>query len=301
MAGVSGQAVASPAGYTRGMLLVIGACSSFALLDSISKYLSSFHHPLLIAWARYVFHVLVMVLIYFPSMGRRLFVTRRPGLQLLRGLCLGMSSVCFFSALAVMPQAEATAITAVAPVLVTLGAVLWLKEAVPRGAWWSLMMSFAGVMLIVRPGSALFGWAAVLPLLTALFAMGYQLLTRLLTGIDNGLATLFIGAAVASVLLAVLAPGDWTMPTRPLHMLLFVTTGVIGAFGHLMLVRAYEYASAAQLAPFGYTHAVAAMVAGLVFFGQFPDWLALTGIVLIVITGVMLAVVNKLPLRPLED
>lgn len=298
---MSGASTSAAAGYTRGMLLVIGACSSFALLDSISKYLSAFHHPLLIAWARYVIHVLVMVLIYFPSMGRRLFVTRRPGLQLARGICLGMSSVCFFSALAKMPQAEATAITAIMPVLVTVGAVWWLKEAAPRGTWWSLAVSFAGVLLIVRPSTALFGWAAVLPLLTALFAMGYQLSTRMLTGIDNGLATLFIGAAVASVLLTVLAPGDWALPTRPLHVLLFMATGVIGAFGHLMLVRAYEHASAAALAPFGYTHPAAAVVAGLVFFGQFPDWVSLAGIALIVVTGVTLAVVNKLPVRPLED
>ncbi|MGD9943155.1 MAG: DMT family transporter [Burkholderiaceae bacterium] len=300
MSGLSASARA-PEQYTRGMLLLIGACSSFALLDSISKYLSAYHHPLLIAWARYVFHVLVMLLIYLPSMGRRLFATRRPVVQLLRGLCLGLSSVCFFSAIAQMPQAEATALAATAPILVTIGAVLWLKESTPRGVWWSLAASFAGVLLIVRPGSSLFGWAAVLPLLTALLTMGYQLLTRLLSGVDNGLATLFIGAVVAAILLTVIAPGDWTLPTRPWHMLLFVATGVIGAFGHLMLVRAYESASAASLAPFGYTHAVAAVVAGLVFFGQFPDGLALLGIALIVATGVTMAIVNKLPLRPLED
>jgi drug/metabolite transporter (DMT)-like permease len=273
----------------RGVLLAVGACVLFALLDSIAKHLSQAHSPLMVAWARYVFHVVIMVAIFAPSMGRKLFVTRSPGLQVARGLCLGMSSICFFTSIAFLPLAEATAIVAISPVLVTAGAVWWLKERTPPGAWLALSASFIGVLLIVRPGSALFGWAALLPLLTAVFAMGYQLLTRQLSGVDNGLATLFIGGAVAAVLLSLFAPGAWSLPTGPVDALLFVATGAIGALGHLMLVRAYEAASAASLAPYGYAHAASALVFGFVFFGQFPDRLGLLGLALIVVTGVVMA------------
>lgn len=291
---------ASPSSL-RSIALLVGACVSFALLDSLAKYLSQTHHPLLVAWARYVFHVAVMAAVYLPRMGRSLLRTRRPVLQGLRGVCLGMSSVCFFSGVALMPQAEATAIMSLAPILVTVGAVLWLGERAPRGTWWSLAASFAGVLLIVRPGSALFGWAALLPLVAALFIVGYQLLTRRLTGVDNGLATLFIGALVAAVLLALMAPRQWQMPQGWIEALLFVSTGVIGAFGHLLLVRAYEHGSAAALAPFGYTHAVMAVVFGLLIFGQFPDAVSMAGIVLIVATGVFMATRRGVDARPIED
>ena len=281
----------------RGILLVVGACVMFSLLDSVAKHLSRSHHPMMVAWARYVFHVVVMVAVFAPTMGRRLFVTRKPALQVARGLCLGMSSVCFFSSIAYLPLAEATALAAIAPVLITVGAVLWLGERAPGGTWIALAVSFAGVLLIVRPGTALFGWPALLPLLTAVFTMGYQLLTRQLSGVDNGLATLFIGGAVAALLLSVFAPGTWSLPTSPVDALLFVSTGVIGALSHLMLVRAFELAPASALAPFGYMHGVAALVFGLLFFGQFPDELALTGLALIVVTGVVMALKNRRPQR----
>jgi len=285
----------------RGVLLAVGACVMFSLLDSIAKHLSQTHSPMMVAWARYVFHVVIMVAVFAPTMGRRLFVTRSPGLQVARGLCLGMSSICFFSSIAFLPLAEATAIVAIAPVLVTAGAVWWLKERTPPGTWWALAASFAGVLLIVRPGSALFGWAALLPVLTAVFAMGYQLLTRQLSGVDNGLATLFIGGAVAAALLSLFAPGAWSLPTSPLDALMFVATGAIGALGHLMLVRAYEIASASSLAPYGYAHAASALVFGFVFFGQFPDLPALLGLALIVATGVVMAIRNRMPVRALEE
>ncbi len=283
------------------MSLLVGACVSFALLDAVAKYLSQSHHPLMVAWARYLFHVLVMAVLFLPRMGRSLTRTRRPVLQVARGVCLGLTSVCFFSSIAYVPLAEATAIVAIAPILVTAGAVLWLGERPPRGTWWALAVSFAGVLLIVRPGGALFGWPAVLPLLSAVFLMGYQLLTRQLTGIDNGLATLFIGALVAAVMLTAIAPVQWRMPQDAMHALLFVFTGILGAFGHLLLVRAYEHGSAAALAPFSYTHPAAAVFFGLVVFGQFPDALSLVGIVVIVATGVAMAAFSRMPVRPIED
>ena len=294
-AAVSGQAP------LKAILLAVGAFVLFSLLDSLVKLLTQTHHPLMIAWARYVFHVVIMVAVFAPVMGRALFITRSPRLQIARGVCLGLSSICFFTSVAYLPLAEATAIAAISPVLVTAGAVWWLKERTPPGTWWALAASFTGVLLIVRPGTELFGWPALLPLLTAFLGMGYSLLTRQLSGVDNGLTTLFIGAAVAALLLSVFAPGAWSMPTGPLEALMFMATGVVGALGHLMLVRAYETASASSLAPFGYAHAAAALVFGLVIFGQFPDNLALLGLGLIVLSGLAVAFRNRGPARLVQE
>ena len=72
-------------------------------------------------------------------------------------------------------------------------------------------------------------------------------------------------------------------------LMLMVGTGVFGAFGHLLLVRAYMAASASTLAPFSYAHAACSLVTGLLFFGAFPDALSLAGMGLIVATGVVMA------------
>jgi drug/metabolite transporter (DMT)-like permease len=204
-----------------------------------------------------------------------------------------LSSITFFAALARMPQAEATAIQAVSPVLISAAAVLWMGERAPRGTWWALATSFAGVLLIVRPGSALFSAAALLPLLTAVFVTGYALLTRRLAGVDDGVATLFIGALVATVLLCGLVPVFWLAPKSWFDVLLFVCAGVVGAGGHLLLVRAYERASATAIAPFSYVHTVAALAMGWLVFGTFPDSFALAGMAAVVCTGVAMALLHR--------
>ena len=273
-----------------GIGLAVAASVSFALLDATVKLLIQQGYPSpMVAWARYAFHVGVMAVLLWPRRGTTLLSTRRPGLQVIRGACLGLSSITFFGALAVLPQAEATALIATSPILVTVVAVGWMKEKAPRGTWIALATSFAGVLLIIRPGSALFGPAAVLPLLAAVFATGYTLSTRRLAGVDDGVSTLFIGGVVATVLLSALVPVFWVAPTAWWHVALAVLSGLIGAGGHLLLVRAYERANASTLAPYTYAHTVAALGTGWLVFGTFPDRPALVGMALIVATGVAMA------------
>ena len=279
----------------RGIALMIAACASFALLDATVKVLCARYPAPMIAWARYFFHVAILLMIMWPRYGVRLFRTRRPGLQLVRGVCLGASSLFFFSALGFLPLAETSALASVAPILVTVAAVRWLGEKPPPGTAWALGMSFAGVLLIIRPGTELFGWAALLPLCTAVCGAGYQLATRRLSGVDDGITTLFLGGVVSVVLLLTVLPFYWAFPTSVLDALLFMLTGVIGAVGHLLLVRAYEYASASTLAPFSYAHAVTALPVGWLLFDAFPDDIALTGVSLIVLTGAWTAWRNHVP------
>ena len=277
-----------------GIGLAVAASVSFALLDATVKLLIQQGYPSpMVAWARYAFHVGVMAVLLWPKRGTALLSTRRPGLQVIRGTCLGMSSITFFGALAVLPQAEATALIAISPILVTVVAVRWMKERAPRGTWIALATSFAGVLLIIRPGSALFGPAAVLPLLAAVFATGYTLSTRRLAGVDDGVSTLFIGGVVATVMLSGLVPLFWVAPTEWWHVALAVLCGLIGAGGHLLLVRAYERANASTLAPYTYAHTVAALGTGWLVFGTFPDRPALVGMALIVATGVAMALARR--------
>lgn len=285
----------------RGVLLMVAACTSFAMLDTVAKTLSATYPTLMVVWARYFFHVILMLALMWPRMGRRLVATKHPWLQAVRGLCLGGSTLCFFAAISHMPLAETTSIVQIGPILVTVAAVLWLGERAPRGSFWSLAISFVGVLLIVRPGSALFGWVALLPMGTATLMTGYHLITRRLTGVDDGVATLFLGGVVSAVVLSMIVPFHWRMPANAFDLLLFVTTGLIGAAGHLLLVRSYEYASASTLAPYGYAHVVAALALGWLVFGNFPDALALTGMALIVGTGVWMAWRRHMPVAPIED
>ncbi len=277
-----------------GIVLMIAAMTSFTILDSIAKHLAATYPVPMIVWARYFVHVVLMVLLLGPRMRGQLVRTERPGLQVARGAILGLASILFFTSLSMMPLADASALTQVAPILTTIAAVFWLGERAPRTTWVALIVSFIGVLLIIRPaGGGAVSWAALLPLATAVCFAGYSLITRKLAGVDNGLTTLFIGGLVAAVVMSMIVPSYWKTPLSALDTLLLIFTGIIGAIGHLLVVRAFERAPASLLAPFSYTQMVAATIFGYLMFDQFPDYQALIGMVMILVTGVALAMVRR--------
>jgi drug/metabolite transporter (DMT)-like permease len=275
--------------HLRGILLIMAAVSTFAVLDTMAKYLSRTYPVPLIVWMRYATHVLVMLALLAPRVGKGLVTSRRPGLQVIRGVVLAASSLFFFSALAFMPIAEASAITFLAPLLVTAMSAYFLKERVRRSAWAALGAGFVGVLFIVRPGGAVFTPAALLPLATAVCFATYQLLTRRLAGIDSTIATLFIGALVGTLVVSFLLPFYWGLPQSAFHAVLFVLLGVLGAAGHFVLIRAFEYAPPGVLAPFVYTQLLTVLVLGFIVFGEFPDGWSLVGMAIIVLSGAWIA------------
>lgn len=295
---MSAQSVVSASHPLKGIALLLAAVCTFASMEAIVKTLTERNPVAMIVWARYFFNALLMLAIYAPRMGFGLVRSHRPGFQAVRGAILGLSSILFFAGLRSLPLAEAASLTAVAPILVTLLAGRFLGERVPRGAYWALAVSFTGVLLIVRPGSAVFTWAALLPLGSALCYAGYQLMTRKLAGVDDGTVTQFIGASVAALLLSLLVPFHWQWPQRSLDVAGLVAIGAIGGFGHLLLVKAFHLAPASLLSPFTYFHLVVALLLGLVVFGSMPDPIALTGMMLIVVTGVIMALRHRRPAQP---
>lgn len=285
----------------RGIALLVAAVFSFAVMEAVAKWLARSYPPPMITWARYFLHALLMLVVLWPRMGARLLATHRPGMQIVRGGLLGLSSLVFFTSLTVLPLADAGAIGAITPILVTVLAIRFLKERPPPGTWWALAASFGGVLLIVRPGFGALSWWAMLPICSSLCYATYQLMTRRLAGVDDSETTQFFGAAVAGVVLSAVVPFFWRFPVSAFDMALFASTGVIGWFGHMLLVRAFDHASATTLAPFSYAHLVGSLTLGFAVFGNLPDGPALVGMGVIVATGVWMALRRRMPVEPVED
>jgi len=281
----------------RGILMIMTAVAMFTVLDSIAKYLSRFYPVPGIVWARYAFHLLFVVVILGPRMKLALVRTKHLGLQIVRGTLLAASSMLFFSALKFMPMAEASSISFVSPMLVTLLGVVLLQEKVEPARWLAVAAGFIGVLIIVRPGSGVFSWVAVLPLATAASFAVYQILTRKLAGVDSPYTSLFYSGLVGTVMLAAVLPFQWTTPTSVAHALLLPAIGFIGGLSHLILIRAFDQASVSTLAPFSYTQLIWVLVSGYVVFGDFPDHWSLVGIVVIMASGIYIATHQQLSER----
>ncbi|MGH8680023.1 MAG: DMT family transporter [Burkholderiales bacterium] len=275
--------------HLRGILLIIAAVSTFALMDTTAKYLARTYPVPGIVWARYAAQTLFLVVVLAPQLRLGLLRTRRPALQLLRGGILAASTVFFFSALALMPMAEAAAITFLSPLLLTAASAWLLKERVRWSAWVALLAGFIGVLIIIRPGGGVFTPAAILPILTAVSFAAYQLLTRKLAGVDSTLTTLFYSAIVGTVLLAPGLPLYWRFPESGFDAALFAVLGVLASVGHFVLIRAFEHAPPSVLAPFVYSQLVAVLVLGYLVFGDFPDGWSLLGMAIIVLAGAWIA------------
>ncbi len=270
------------------VLLIIAASACFTTVDVAVKHLSQRYPVPLIVWARWGVQALIVLALVGPKMRLALVHTTRLPMHLARGVLLIASSLCFFSALRYLPLAEATALNYTSPILVTLMASWVLHERLTRPRWAFVIAGFVGMLLIVRPGSDLLAPTALLALGAAALYATFQIITRSLAG-EHLMVLLMYPSIIGTVLLSLAMPfvpfEGWS-PTSDLAA--FVGIGVVGSLGHLLFIRAFQRASASAIAPFTYAQLVWSTLAGWLVFGTFPDGWALTGIIVIASSGVVL-------------
>ncbi len=158
-------------------------------------------------WARYAGQMLVVTPFAWHRAGPGFWRTRRLGLQLLRSALLLCATFCFFGALRYLPLAEASAITFLAPVFVVVLSGPMLGERPGRARWIAAIVGFVGILILLRPGSAVFHPAALLLLLAALSNALYPAHAQ--AADESAHTTLFYSALVGTVgLIAGAAVGD---------------------------------------------------------------------------------------------
>ncbi len=272
--------------FAQAVTLVTLACFVLAGMDALGKHLMQHLPAPQVVWARYVFHTLLVGAIFGLRDGRRLLRPKRPGLQLLRGLCLLGVTLGMYFAIRQVPLGEATAIMFLAPILVTLLAGWLLSEPLRPVHLAALAIGFLGVVLIVRPASGSFQPALLLPLGSAFLLAFYFILTRKLREHDDEITTLFHTTVAGSLGLSLLVPWLWIAPTA-WEWPALVLMGVLGAGGHLMLIRAFHLATASSLSPWLNMQILAAAIYGLWIFDDPLTLPFALGAILIVSGGIL--------------
>lgn len=281
----------------KGIILMIAAVGVFSLMDITAKYLAQYYPVPGITWARYVINFAI-ISAYLAWKGRfTIWKTKRPVIQLTRGLLLVSATMLYFTSLSVMQIAEAAGIGFVLPLFVAALAIPILKERLEVPRLIAILVGLAGALIIVRPGSGVFTWYALLPVGMAFCNALYQVLTRMVAGVDGAWTSLFWGALVGTLLLSCIAPFFWVTPTVHWHWLLLLAMGIFATIGHMCLIRAFDYAGATTLAPFVYTALIWVMLLGWIVFGDFPDGWSLTGMAIIVASGMYIVNRQRLTAR----
>ena len=285
-----------------GVALIVCATICFAAMDNAVRYTGRIMPVLIIIWLRYMTQTVVMagwLLREVMHDGRRnAFRTAHPKFQSVRGALLLASSAFGFYAVQYMPVAEFTAINMLTPVLVTLLAAWLLRERVNRLRWLLVLGAFAGALIVMRPGSGLFGWAVLLPLGGAITYASFQVLTSKLAALESPTTTHFYTGLVGTLLLApvVLAsPIDidgQLLAASAATWALLVLIGLLGTVGHLLLILALGCAPASRLVPFLYAQLGMAALIGWLLFGDLPDAWGWIGMGVIALCGATTAWLN---------
>ncbi|AFZ67684.1 DMT family transporter [Deinococcus peraridilitoris] len=286
--------VRGPQRPLRGVAFFALALLLFACLDATAKYLTT-HYPVpLIAWVRYAGQFLLMTALIVPFQGRRILVTQRTGLVVLRSMCLVVLTFLMISGLRLLPLAEATSIVFIAPLLVVLLARPLLQERIGTARAVAVVVGFAGVLLIARPGGDLHPGGVALILMAAVLNASYQLLSRLLSTTERTANQLYWSALLGTVSFLLFLPWFWSGPAPSLELtLLLLSLGVTGGLGHLCFTLAFRDAPASLLAPVTYLQLVWAGLLGWLVFGQLPDALTLTGMLVVALSGVTVTVFGR--------
>jgi len=275
-----------------GILLIMLATLSFATLDTATRHATQLAPVLMLLWFRYAFQAVVTFALRFPVQKTQLFATPNPRFQTLRGVLLLCTSLCSFFGLKYLPVAEFTAMVMLTPMVATLMAAWTLKNHVAHLRWVLMTVGLGGVLLVVRPGGQVFGWALLFPVLLVGTYSWFQVLTSRLSGDENPYTTHFYTGLVGALVMTPVVLFAWDTQSLLDHWPWFVVLGFFGTFGHLMLIRAFNRASAVVLSPYLYTQIAFATLLGWLAFSHVPDALAWAGMAAIAASGVGNALVS---------
>ena len=292
------RAAPASSGPMMGVLLLVLSMWTLSCLDASGKWVMNAGVPLLVlSWFRYAVHLALVLALVLPARGLGVFRSKKPREQILRGGSMFLATLMFFTTLSYIPQAEATAINFLAPLLVLSAAPWVLKEPARLSRFVAAGIAFIGVIIVIRPGGGLDPVGTVFGLLTACCFAVQFIATRRVAG-DDPFTSLIWSGAVGTICLTLALP--FILPPAlpvlkalaPLDWVVLISTGITGGLGHLFQIGAYRRAPASTLAPFVYLQIISATSVGWLVWGHFPDPLTWLGIAIICASGIGIGLIE---------
>ena len=272
-----------PSDNARAAIFMLVSMGGFVVNDTFVKIVSQeISPPQIMALRGVVASVFVLVIAWRMHALRSLTVALKPRLVLRTVADIG-ATVTYITALSHMPIANASAVFQALPLAVTVGAALFLKEPVGWRRWTAIAAGFAGVLIIVRPGTEGFNVFSLSVLGSVVFSAIRDLATR---GMDRNVPTLFIALTTAIAVsltgwVLIPAAGGW-QPVSAVSALCLLSAAAAVALGYVFIVLAMRTGDMGFVAPFRYAILVYALVIGYVVFGDLPTLLTIFGACLVV-------------------
>ncbi|MFN2646642.1 MAG: DMT family transporter [Burkholderiales bacterium] len=271
-----------------GIGLVSGAYVLFTLLDGSAKWLVTSTPVIMVVWLRFVMHALVGGAVLLPLRGARLLATRYWRWHVLRALMFVAMTGMNVWALQYLQLTITSSIFFTVPIIIAVLGALFFGERLDAGRWVAILVGFAGVLFIVRPGSASFHPAMLASLVNAVLYAIFMLMTRRLAAYESPETIQYLPALGAALLLTPLAIARWQWPETWVEWAVACLLGIFGAAGHQLLAAAHRYAPASVIAPFLYQQVLYMALFGYAVFGDVPPAAVGVGAAIVVASGLYL-------------
>ena len=269
-----------PAGITLILLAVLLLSS----MDAAIKFLGERYPLMQLVFLRTLFGIVPVLAHAALTRQMRALKTRNYAGHFLRGAFSVAAMTLFFASLQAMSLPDATALFFVAPLMMAALSVPLLKEHVGPRRWIAIVVGLIGVLIIVRPGTGVFGWAALLPIGAALSYSLIVITTRFVGRTETASAMALWYAIVPLTVAGAFMPFVWVSPSLS-HWLVFAVAGFCGGIGILLMSAAFRVAPVGTLAPFDYSALLWAAAWGWLIWSDLPDMWTLIGVGVIAASG----------------
>jgi drug/metabolite transporter (DMT)-like permease len=268
-----------------GVLFICLSGLTSPLMNGFAKLLGQTYNSLQVSWARAFGHILFMLIAFLPRFGTRMLRTRRFGRHLVRSACLFISNLSYFFAIGFIPLGKAASINMTGPLMVAALAWPMLGERTTGGRVVAVLIGFLGALVIIRPGSEVFHWAALFVIFSALMNGLYQIFTREIADTEVPETSAIYSSVVGAFGMLLVLPFVWRTPEGFFDLALFCGMGVLGALSHYCVALALRFAPANIVTPFQYVQMVGSVLVGYVMFGNLPDVLTWVGAAIVIASG----------------
>jgi len=271
----------------QGAFWILIAAGLLTGMGALVKHLGKEIPPMQIVF----FRSIVTILIVMPFMlrsGWAGFHTQRPGMHILRGLMGTLGMVCVFYAFAALPLAETIAIVFSRPLFAVWLAIMFLGETVGWRRITAVLIGFAGVLVMVRPGSAAFDPASLYALTAAVTAGSIAVIIKKMSATESTSSIILWFSVSSAIITTIPAIAVW-VPVAPSQWIYLILIGILGSTGMVALTKGFSTGETSFVTPFDYSRLLYATALGFFIFGETPDVWSVVGALIIVASGYYIA------------